>query len=254
MTPRRLNPSSYLKQRQLQATRCPPPDLSPWHALQDWLELYGEKRVVIPYGETLGELTSPAAVRIRRDFPKLLTLIQTHAILHQRNRERDDEGRVIATLDDYAAVYQLVDDVLSDGVQTTVSDTERETVEAVRASQAETSEPVTYSQLEELLGLDKSSISRRVKVAIEHGYLTNLETHSGKHARIVVNNPLPEDRPVIPVPVELAQVHNTKLRTDAHVEGEGGATTPPKSLQRCNTHLERGARSSVVDTSQWPRA
>jgi hypothetical protein len=59
----------------------------------------------------------------------LLGLIQTHAILHQAHRERDDRGRVVATLDDYAAVYELTADLVAAGVGASVSPTVREVPE-----------------------------------------------------------------------------------------------------------------------------
>ncbi|WP_038038048.1 hypothetical protein [Thermorudis peleae] len=85
-----------------------PPDLAPWHALQRWLEREGARSVTIPYAERLAERVSADLVRMRRDFPQLLNLICAHALLHQRQRERDTHGRIIATLEDYRAVYQLV--------------------------------------------------------------------------------------------------------------------------------------------------
>src|SRR5262245_35464793 len=50
-----------------------------WHALQTWLAS-GERRVVVPFAPTLAELISPVAVRLRRDFKLLLTLISAHAL------------------------------------------------------------------------------------------------------------------------------------------------------------------------------
>ena len=44
---------------------------------------------------------------IRRDFMTLLNLIRAHAILHQATRERDDRGRVVATLDDTGLFVSL---------------------------------------------------------------------------------------------------------------------------------------------------
>ena len=49
-----------------------------------------------------------------RDFGALLTLIRSHALLHQASRSRDQNGRVVATLDDYAVVHDLVADLLAD--------------------------------------------------------------------------------------------------------------------------------------------
>ena len=60
-------------------------------------------------------MTNPAAVRMRRDFDKILTLIRTHAMLHQGNRESID-GNIVATLEDYAAVFESVSDLISEGI------------------------------------------------------------------------------------------------------------------------------------------
>jgi hypothetical protein len=59
------------------------------------------------------------------------SLIKAHAILHQATRERDTEGRLIATLDDYNAVRELVGEVVSEAVEGTVSAATKETVKAV---------------------------------------------------------------------------------------------------------------------------
>ena len=65
------------------------PDLEEWLALQRWLELAGQTRVVIPYASQLAELVPANTVRMRRDFPQLLTVIKTIALLYQQQRERD---------------------------------------------------------------------------------------------------------------------------------------------------------------------
>jgi hypothetical protein len=91
----------------LAAEEAPASDLTPWHALQEWLE-GAEHRVTIPYAGDLAELVPPVAVRLRRDFGAVLNLIRAHAVLHGATRERDGEGRIIATLQDYAAVRELI--------------------------------------------------------------------------------------------------------------------------------------------------
>ena len=72
--------------------------------------------MTIPYSQQLAERVPPVAVRLRRDFGSLLALIRAHAILHQATRDRDDDGRIIATLDDYAVVRDLVADTIAEGV------------------------------------------------------------------------------------------------------------------------------------------
>jgi hypothetical protein len=121
-------------------------DQKPWHALQHWLESPSATRgVTIPYAKALAEMVPPLAVRLRRDFGALLSLIRAHAILHQATRERDDRGRLIATLDDYASVRQLVADLVSEGIEATVPKSVREAVHAVARLHAQEDLPVIRS-------------------------------------------------------------------------------------------------------------
>src|SRR5262245_29291548 len=82
-------------------------DYSQWHTLQAWLS-EGQPEVVVPFAKKLADLVPPVAVRLRRDFKLLLTLIRAHALLHRQTRPRDDRDRIIATVADYATVRELV--------------------------------------------------------------------------------------------------------------------------------------------------
>ena len=177
------------------------PDFVRWHDLQVWLAS-AEHRVSIPYAHTLADLVPPIAVRLRRDFRAVLSLIRSHAILHQASRERDGVGKVVATLEDYATVRELVVDVVSEGVEATVAPIVRETVAAVVSSAEENG--ISVARLADLLGVDKSAASRRWHAAKAGGYLKNLETGRGKPARIVVADPLPDDVVVLPTLEQLA--------------------------------------------------
>jgi hypothetical protein len=171
-----------------------PPDRDPWHALQRWLA-GGETRVVIPFAGGLADLTRPVGVRLRRDFQTILTLIQAHALLHRASRPRDSQSRIVATLEDYAVIRDLVHDLVAEGVEATVPPTVRETIEAV---QGDTPDGVSVAEIATALKLDKSAASRRVRVAIDHGYLVNHETQKGKPSRIARGNPLPDDLEILP--------------------------------------------------------
>ena len=186
------------------------PGLAPWLALQRWLELGGDREVVIPFAPEIARRSDAQAVRLRRDFGAVLNLVRAHALLHQRHRQRDAQGRIVATLDDYAAVYALVAELVSEGVEATVSPTVRETVEMAsrlyeeNVNQFGDPQPISIRILADELGLDRSSVSRRVKMAAEQGYLQNLEWQRGRPARIVPGDSLPEERPVLPAPEELS--------------------------------------------------
>ena len=174
-----------------------------WCQLQHWLA-GAEHRVTIPYAKLLAELIPPAAVRLRRDFGALLALIRTHAVLHQATREQDRDGRIIATVDDYEVVRDLVGDVIAEGVGKQVSSTIRETVEAVRATL--TDNGATVRAIAEKLKVDKSNASRRLRVAADGGYLTNLEDKRGKPARWVLGDELPNVCDLLPTATQLATV------------------------------------------------
>jgi hypothetical protein len=173
------------------------PDLSPWHALQRWLAI-GERRVSIPFAEALATLMPPKAVRLRRDFGLLLTLIKAHALLHRASRERDATGRIIATLDDYDVVRTLVEPLIAAGVEATVPRSIRETVAAVDQLCPGDEDTASVAAIVRKLGLDKSTVSRRASAAKESGYLVNDESRKGQPAKYRLGEPLPEDSPILP--------------------------------------------------------
>jgi hypothetical protein len=178
------------------------PDLNAWHALQEWVAT-SEPSVTVSYAEELAENIPPVAVRLRRDFGALLNLIRAHAILHQASRERSADGRIIATLEDYARVRELVADLVSEGIEATVPATVRETVEMVKRLRDETEKDVTIAALAEELKLDKSAAWRRVRSAMDRGYLENQEDRKGRPAKLVAGDDLPDDIEILPAPERL---------------------------------------------------
>jgi MarR family len=178
-------------------------NFEPWHALQVWLESV-EHRVSIPYAKILADLIPPVAVRLRRDFGALLNLIRAHALLHQATRERDAEGRIVATIEDYSAVRELVADLVSDGIEATVPETVRQTVEAVkRLREVSNGESVTVAELARELKLDRSAVSRRARNAKDRGYLRDLEDNPRKPSRLIPGDDLPDDLQILPKPEDL---------------------------------------------------
>ena len=198
-------------------------DTEKWLAVQSWLEA-GEHRVEIPYARALAELIPPVAVRLRRDFRLLLSLIRSHALLVQATRPRDAEGRVLATLDDYAVVRELVHDLFSDGVEASVSTTIRETVDAVTRLAPGSPEGVSIAQLVEELKLDKSAVSRRATGARRRGYLKNLEERRGRPSRLLPDQPLPTELELLPTPERLQAHLADPERCSVAADQAGGAT------------------------------
>jgi hypothetical protein len=97
----------------------------------------------------------------------------------------------------------LVADLVSEGVEATVPATVRETVEKLVAlhsdeSPSDKSEPVTIVKLAEELELDKSTAWRRVRSAMDRGYVKNLEDRRGRPAQLVPGESLPDDVEILP--------------------------------------------------------
>jgi hypothetical protein len=185
-------------------------DKTEWLALQTWLQT-AEHHVAVPYAADLAELVPPVAVRLRRDFGLLLSLIQAHAILHQCTRDRDASGQIVATIDDYAQVRRLVAGVISEGVGATVQDTVRETVQVVEELAIKTPEGVAALVVATQLKLDKGTVSRRLSVAASKGYIRNLEDKRGKPGRWIKGDPLPEKEVILPQPQLVCNRTNNRL-------------------------------------------
>jgi hypothetical protein len=172
-------------------------DLTRWQALQTWIAT-GPSRVSISFAHRLAELVPPVAVRLRRDFKTVLMLIRAHAMLHQASRRRDEDGRIIAQIQDYVVVRELIADLVAVGVDATVKPEVREVVRAVSALIEKGQQEVRQSELKSALQLDKSAISRRVADALDGGFLKNLEDRKGRPARLIIGEALPDNQEVLP--------------------------------------------------------
>ena len=186
---------------------------------------------------------APLGVRLRRDFGALLSLIRAHAILHQATREHDDRGRLVATLEDYSSVCELVGDLVSEGIEATVPKSVREAVHAVARLHAQEDLPVAVVQVAKELELDRSAASRRIRSAKDRGFLRDLEDNPRKPSRLVPADPLPEDLEILPDPQKLqaykactradeSEGIHTPLPPQNDPQEGGGGTYPPESSAR----------------------
>ena len=178
---------------------------------------------------------------MRRDFTQLLTLIRAHALLHQRHRKRDGHGRIVATLDDYAVVYDIVQPVFAASLSAGLTPEVRATVEAV-AKLATTETTVTVTEIARRLSLSPSATWRRIRGALGGRWLVNDETRKYQPAKIRVGEPMPEV-PGLPSPAELVQtckrtpqaiveqvderLHERLQAEGLHIPGQADTTQKP---------------------------
>lgn len=185
------------------------PDMKRWHALQKWIALAGNKSVDIPYAEWLSDQIPPIAVRLRRDFEQIHNLIEAHAILHQKNRETNEWGDIVATREDYAVVRSLLADLVSENLEAAVPEIVRETVEKAKELHGDLDDKddgVSLKEIADALKLDKGTTSRRVQSALRRGFLKNLEAgRKGVKAQYVPDDSLPEDIVILPTAEEIPE-------------------------------------------------
>jgi len=176
------------------------PDMGSWHALQQWLQT-GQHQVAVPYARWVAENTMCALLRLRRDFKAVLQLIKAHAILHQKNRTRYEDGRIVANLADYRVVYELVAHLVAESAGVAVSGTVRETVEAVRRHMISTRSAAKIDDIARELEVDYSTAGRRLRKAHGLGYLSK---NRGRKMVYWTGNRLPAKVAVLPSPQLLA--------------------------------------------------
>src|SRR5262249_34293774 len=156
-------------------------DHKPWQDFQRWLES-GERRVVVPFADTLSELIPPKAVRLRRDFGQVLRAIKAHALLHRQQRECDSDGQIIADIaHDYTTIRDLMNAIVAEGSGVAVKKETIETINAVKAATADLSlgDGANAQDIATALKLDKSAAWRRLSAARHEGFVVNLEMRRG---------------------------------------------------------------------------
>jgi hypothetical protein len=179
------SPETTAKVLALQAERAqgllPAVDTQPWRDAFEWLVLSGAHEAMVPYADTLAGALPHEPLRIRRDFARLLEAIRVCAIVHQRQRERDAEGRVVASLADFALVRAILADTFRIAVEgltpksrELISTVQR--LHAAKAAQQLDAEKgaVTVAELMKAFRKPKRTIHNWLKPALELGLLEDL--------------------------------------------------------------------------------
>ncbi|UCC73025.1 MAG: bifunctional DNA primase/polymerase [Gemmatimonadota bacterium] len=231
-------------------------DLAPWHAAQRWLEFYGNRSVLIPYMDKIARRVPVTDVRMRRDFQQVASIIEASALVHQRTRETDNRGRVVADARDYETAYRL----LSTALAATFDDVTEETRETVNAVKELGGKDVTYRQLEDELGLSQSATNRRGRQAIKRGYLVNAEERKNYPAKLGLGDPLPDERPVLPHPEKVFGATPPESTHKRVTQPKDRTTEPikvmqePKHRPQSYAHSEEAMHSTVHSLNPNSRA
>jgi hypothetical protein len=187
-----------------------PTDLGDFQAAQEWLALAGKTHAAIPFAGWLQSKMPDKPVRIRRDFGRLFVAIEASAVLYQCQREKLEDGRVLATVHDYANVYALASAVFGESLR----DIPKATLEILKVVDAIYQEKVkkdalayvTYQELMAKTKLNKRLLKRRLQVAFDNGVLEDRRESkaSGATTRLVPHMNLVMTTSLLPEPDELA--------------------------------------------------
>jgi hypothetical protein len=231
------------------------PDRRPFVAAQerlDWLATHEGREVIIPFASVIGPLIPSPPLRMRRDFGQFLAFVKTLAFLRQCNRHRSARGAIIADIEDYADARRLLapvfDAIIAEGATPGV----RETVAAMPLMGE-----ITETELAVRLKLPKSTVSDRVRRAIDGGWLINEEPFRGRPARLRRGAQLPDVTTALPTREQVLKAYWDHVGKQVYgcpgaAAGGAGAPPPPASpdetevplLQRLHRNLFRRDREN----------
>jgi len=156
------------------------------HAAQRLLE---RRTIVIPFAGRLAEVLEVFADRVecRRAYPMLLALVQASALLHQRQRKTDQDGRLIAEPADYGIAARLLSGPLARTIGESLSDPARRFLDRLLAEVDDPVDPLpvpfTGKDVRRRLKIARSTVSGFLSELEDKGFLDPAETAAGGRGR-----------------------------------------------------------------------
>ena len=123
---------------------------------------------MIPFARDVASFVSQNGslpLSARRSFKRVLSAIKTMTLMYQKQRRRDAQGRFIATISDYAIVYQLLEESFAESL----GNVKRYTDDRIRLIEKEGM--MTPRDLAERIGVSTAAISQWSRPLIEKGVL-----------------------------------------------------------------------------------
>lgn len=137
--------------------------------------------IVVPYAERLASLLADEQVEIRRAFPHLISMVQACTLLHQRQRQVDEYGRLVAIPDDYQVARHLLTKPLGRLLGGRLSDPARRFLERLREWYG-AGEEFTAHEATRKERASKSSTAGWIKELARAGFLNRTEEARGRAA------------------------------------------------------------------------
>jgi hypothetical protein len=180
-------------------------DLTPFRLFYDWLDLGPKKVYIENWSKSLAKMMPDYVVRFRRDYAKLLSFARVNALLNQCNREFDEEGRIVATLDDYEIGRQIMEPVIAVHLHDHASPKVLELIKTIKKLLVTKENKVdlisenncleiSTTDLGKAMGKSQSTAHRYVTEAIGGGFIINHHAvHTKKKLNLeVINEAVPD--------------------------------------------------------------
>jgi hypothetical protein len=176
-----------------------PNDL-PWLCYQEDLA-YASFRPVVPWASVLLRLMDTSDPGVREWAGIVLDLIRTHTNMNQmRRRISSSRLLVFATIEDYDAVYPLIQDVIDEALGVCPPKAVMRVLEAVKRLHAKLERDVTCSDLADDLKMSVPSVRRHALAAIDLELLHNHAVHGAPLLLEPARDSLPQRTSVLPTP------------------------------------------------------
>jgi hypothetical protein len=124
--------------------------------------------VVIPYSKDIASFVGrnrSLPIAVRRAFKRILSAVKTITLLHQKQRCKDEMGRVIAEISDYAIAVQFIGESFKESIGEGMRYTHK------RIKIIEKQGMISSKDLAKVTGVSGASISQWTKPLIEKGVL-----------------------------------------------------------------------------------
>jgi hypothetical protein len=144
---------------------------------------------VIPFAERLVDLLETFADRVecRRAYPMVLSIIEASALLHQRQRRTDQDGRLIAEPADYGVAARLLSGPLARTIGESLSDPARRFLDRVLGEVDDPIDPMpvpfTAKDVRRRLKTARSTVGGFLSELEDKGFLDPAEAAAGGRGR-----------------------------------------------------------------------
>jgi hypothetical protein len=170
--------------------------------------------VVIPFAQRLVEMIPDDRVEGRRAVGLLLGSVAASALLHQFQRERDEQGRVLATADDYAVVRKLLAGPMGRILGSGISPAVERFYERLRAHVRENHCQFRTTQAAKGETVTERAVRGWLNELSEAGFVEMVEANRGPKPaewRLVDDPPDPGDNAGLPEVEQLFRVSDFRL-------------------------------------------